>query len=781
VAPLGRVVVTGGAGFLGSHLCESLLDRGEQVIAIDNLVTGSVANIEHLFGKPGFTFVEHDVSNYVWVPGPVDAVLHFASPASPKDYLEMPIQTLKVGSLGTHNTLGLAKAKGARYLIASTSEVYGDPQVHPQPETYWGHVNPVGPRGVYDEAKRFAEAMTMAYHTFHGLEVRIVRIFNSILADEQVLYDDGTQLRREPVERLAARLAGQVDLDGFSVPAFDGSGRIGATGASALVGHPCQTRCFEVRTRYGRSIRVTGDHSLFVEGPDGTPEPRTVTHLAVGDRIAVARRIEVPERDRTEVDTLVALEAVGLDPWDLAICSPGLGEVVWAHRQELFGVLATDRKPTGPNWRNGIWSRIIRWRRADQLPLQAFRRMGLDIPSDATVRPCTAGRTAKLPTRIAVSDELLWLLGLYVAEGCWAEYPPKCAAITLSAEVELLDRAEKVIERELGLHVVRAEPSAARSASLTVHSVHLLRVLAHLGFSKDTKNIPGWILGLPLRRLGWFLEGYREGYREGDGVHSGAKLAEGVRHEFSTVSDDLKDDLIVAFARFGLVPSVGRYETTLRQRTGDRRYPFWQLTLANVAPWSPLEWHRGVHQELNARTTHDLVWAQVTDITEVEATGLVYDFCVPGRENFWAGTGVMAHNTYGPRMRPGDGRVVSNFLVQAIRGEPLTIYGDGTQTRSFCYVDDEVRGILALLDSDTTGPVNIGNPGEFTMVELAEQVRDVTGSSSEIVFEPLPVDDPTQRRPDLTVATRELGWAPEIPLREGLERTAPYFRRILGA
>ncbi len=312
---MGRVVVTGGAGFLGSHLCESLLARGEQVVAIDNLVTGSVANIEHLFGQPGFTFVEHDVSNYVWVPGPVDAVLHFASPASPKDYLEMPIQTLKVGSLGTHNTLGLAKEKGARYLIASTSEVYGDPQVHPQPETYWGHVNPVGPRGVYDEAKRFAEAMTMAYHTFHGLEVRIVRIFN----------------------------------------------------------------------------------------------------------------------------------------------------------------------------------------------------------------------------------------------------------------------------------------------------------------------------------------------------------------------------------------------------------------------------------------------------------------------------------TYGPRMRPGDGRVVSNFLVQAIQGKPLTIYGDGTQTRSFCYVDDEVRGILALLDSDTVGPVNIGNPGEFTMIELAQQVLEVTGSSSEIVFEPLPIDDPTQRRPDLTVATRELGWAPEIPLREGLERTAPYFRRILDA
>jgi dTDP-glucose 4,6-dehydratase len=174
-----RVVVTGGAGFLGSHLCRALLARGDEVVCLDNLVTGNVDNISELFGRTGFTFVVQDVSSYVWVPGGVDWVLHFASPASPRDYLELPIQTLKVGSLGTHNTLGLAKAKGARYFLASTSEVYGDPHVHPQSESYWGHVNPIGPRGVYDEAKRFAEAMVMAYHRAHGLDVRIARIFNT--------------------------------------------------------------------------------------------------------------------------------------------------------------------------------------------------------------------------------------------------------------------------------------------------------------------------------------------------------------------------------------------------------------------------------------------------------------------------------------------------------------------------------------------------------------------------------------------------------------------------
>jgi dTDP-glucose 4,6-dehydratase len=309
-----RVVVTGGAGFLGSHLCRGLLDRGDAVVAVDNLVTGNIDNLSGISHHPDFTFVHSDVSNFLHVPGPVDAVLHFASPASPADFDRIPIQILKVGSRGTLNTLGLAKDKGARYLLASTSEVYGDPLVHPQPETYWGNVNPLGPRGVYDEAKRFAEALTMAYHRHHGVDVRIVRIFN----------------------------------------------------------------------------------------------------------------------------------------------------------------------------------------------------------------------------------------------------------------------------------------------------------------------------------------------------------------------------------------------------------------------------------------------------------------------------------TYGPRMRPDDGRVVSNFIVQALHGKPITIHGDGKQTRSFCYVDDEVRGLLALLDSDYVGPVNIGNPTEFTVLELAEKVLDVTGSSSELRFDPRPVDDPAQRRPDLTLARSLLGWEPEISLDDGLVRTAEWFAGVTG-
>ncbi len=185
-------VVTGGAGFLGSHLCDRLLKEGLKVICVDNLITGNINNINHLAGNDEFSFVKHDITNYIFLPGKVDYILHFASPASPIDYLKLPIQTLKVGSLGTHKALGLAKEKNARFLLASTSEVYGDPAIHPQPESYWGNVNPIGPRGVYDEAKRFAEAITMAYNRYHNLDTRIVRIFNTF--GPRMRLDDGRAL-----------------------------------------------------------------------------------------------------------------------------------------------------------------------------------------------------------------------------------------------------------------------------------------------------------------------------------------------------------------------------------------------------------------------------------------------------------------------------------------------------------------------------------------------------------------------------------------------------------
>ncbi len=252
-----RILVTGGAGFLGSHLCDRLLAESHEVVAMDNLLTGNKRNIAHLQGRPGFSFIFHDVTKYIAVDGPLDAVLHFASPASPIDYLELPIQTLKVGSLGTHNALGLAQAKGARFLLASTSEVYGDPQVHPQPETYWGNVNPIGPRGVYDEAKRFAEAMTMAYQRANGVDTRIVRIFNTF------------------GERMRPR-------DGRVVPALIGQALAGEP--MTVFGDGSQTRSF----CYVSDL-IDGIHRLLLSGEK---EPVNIGNPAELSVLDFAKRIQ---------------------------------------------------------------------------------------------------------------------------------------------------------------------------------------------------------------------------------------------------------------------------------------------------------------------------------------------------------------------------------------------------------------------------------------------------------------------------------------------------------
>jgi dTDP-glucose 4,6-dehydratase len=271
-----RALVTGAAGFIGSHLCEALLERGFAVVGMDNLLTGDVTNIEHLFGRD-FVFVKHNVSDYIHVSGPLDCILHFASPASPIDYLKLPIQTLKVGSLGTLNTLGLAKAKGARFLLASTSEVYGDPLMHPQREDYWGNVNPVGPRGVYDEAKRFAEAMTMAYHRTHGVQTRIVRIFNTYGPRMRIL--DGRAipaflsqaLRNEDVTVFGD--GGQTRSLCYIDDLVDGILRLALSDIvdPVNIGNPEE---MTIRTLAERIIVLTGSRSRIVERPLPVDDPK---------------------------------------------------------------------------------------------------------------------------------------------------------------------------------------------------------------------------------------------------------------------------------------------------------------------------------------------------------------------------------------------------------------------------------------------------------------------------------------------------------------------------
>ncbi len=272
-----RILVTGAAGFLGSHMCDRLLGMGHRVVGMDNHITGNPVNLAHLKGHPAFQFVLHDVTNFIELQGPLEGVLHFASPASPIDYLEFPIQTLKVGSLGTHKALGLAKSKRARFLLASTSEVYGDPLVHPQPETYWGNVNPVGPRGVYDEAKRFAEAMTMAYHRSHQLDTRIVRIFNTY--GPRMRPQDGRVVSNFIVQALKGEPL-TVYGDGSQTRSFcyvddliEGIVRLFERGGSdpTNIGNP---REFTVRQLAEHVLRLTGSSSPVIERPLPVDDPK---------------------------------------------------------------------------------------------------------------------------------------------------------------------------------------------------------------------------------------------------------------------------------------------------------------------------------------------------------------------------------------------------------------------------------------------------------------------------------------------------------------------------
>src|SRR5213596_296759 len=274
---MARILITGGAGFIGSHLCERFLAEGDDVICMDNFLTGTPDNVAHLFADRRFTFIQQDVTTYIYVKGPVDAILHFASPASPVDYLELPIQTLKVGSLGTHKALGLAKEKRARFLLASTSEVYGDPLVHPQREDYWGHVNPVGPRGVYDEAKRFAEAITMAYHRYHGVDTRIVRIFNTF--GPRMRLNDG---RAIPAFMSQALTGAPVTVfgDGAQTRSFqyisdlvDGLWRLmqASVNDPVNIGNPHEMTLLELAKHI---IRVTGSRSQIVFRPLPVDDPK---------------------------------------------------------------------------------------------------------------------------------------------------------------------------------------------------------------------------------------------------------------------------------------------------------------------------------------------------------------------------------------------------------------------------------------------------------------------------------------------------------------------------
>ncbi|MBU4266632.1 MAG: GDP-mannose 4,6-dehydratase [Candidatus Altiarchaeales archaeon] len=775
-----KIIVTGGAGFIGSHLCDYLLDNGHEVICIDNLLTGSEDNISHLKNNENFEFVNHDVTEFIKVDGDLDYILHFASPASPVDYLELPIQTLKVGSLGTHNALGLAKAKNAKFLLASTSEVYGDPLVHPQPESYWGNVNPTGPRGVYDEAKRFAEAITLAYHRTHKINTRIARIFNSILADQPVVLFNDNNFHLTEIGGYVDTLESEQDLGRrILVPAFDiNTCEISLYEVSNVIKHPYCGDAYEIRTSYGRKVKVTGDHSVFTKGENSIPVAIPVRNLNVGDYIALPAKLPVIEKDLGEI--VISDELIKNCPddelWDYALQSDSLKEIISKNKDRIYEILDKSRryKYGRRNFYNLYKNRFLE---QSLLPLYVIKELNVEIPPDAKIRVYSSGAHIYTPNRLKITNEILWLIGFYLAEGSSNYTKGKNYFITFSSDGYLLRKAKKIMEGNFGVHVVEREykEGEGRAPAIFIHSkvfYFIFDKIFQVIRNPETRElrIPSWIFQLPLCRLKYFLEGFREG----DGTHSGKKM--GNELCFDTTDEKLALDLTMLLLRFGIVASVGEYTTQFKQKYGDRRFKFYRLTICEVSTFDILKWDKGVKQKLLAKTKGDLVWAKVRKIKKCKPSEYVYDFSVPKAENFMAGNGVCCHNTFGPRMRMKDGRVVPNFMTQALTKKPLTVYGDGSQTRSFCYISDMVEGIYKLMLSNETEPVNIGNPEEMSIIDFANKIKKLTGSESEIVFEDLPVDDPKTRQPDITKAKKVLGWEPKVSLEEGLKKTIDWFK-----
>ncbi len=759
-----RILITGGAGFLGSHLCKRLLDEGHDVLCVDNFFTGTKDNVFDLLDNPHFELLRHDVTFPLYVE--VDEIYNLACPASPVHYQHDPVQTTKTSVHGAINMLGLAKRTGAKIFQASTSEVYGDPKVHPQTEDYWGHVNPIGLRSCYDEGKRCAETLFFDYRRQHGLNIKVARIFNSLTGDQPVIYFRNGELIRETFAECYERL--QNDVDGVEVPCFDDGHKMVLRPISAIIKHKVKKRGFWIRTMWGRQVTITEDHSLFARAPDGSAQSVFGHQLRPGDLIAVPRHIPVREKPLLPFRLSEKLCSTRIK---LSANGNGIADWMEKHEERIRSWLL----------QRGVAScqheKVIdRYRHSNCIPLALSHALEMEQNlADAVVAPY--GESVR--DEIAEIDKLLWILGFYLAEGCLIYREKKDYQLVFSSDMQSLRKLVGYIRDVFGIETsIRPSGSPAHAPAVNLRSRAIVELVVHsFGFGRELgagKYIPAWILQLPKSQLVHFLQGFWEG----DGSHN--TKTTGKMLIFNSSSPQLISDLNFILSRFGIVGSTTKFETTIRK--GD---PSWfesyRITVQGLDNYDILDLASSC-QTLQAQVTEDLAWARVLEVKPIEIDEEVYDFAVPGTENFVGGTyGVCCHNTYGPNMHPNDGRVVSNFIVQALQNQPITVYGDGSQTRSFCYVDDMIEGFVRLMNSPDafTGPVNLGNPSEFTIRELAEKVIDLTGSSSTIAWKPLPSDDPTQRQPDITLAGEALGWTPRISLDEGLPRTIAYFDRLL--
>mgnify|MGYP006275657033 CR=1 FL=1 len=729
-----RILVTGGAGFIGSHLIDRLMSEGHEVICLDNFYTGRKDNIKHWLDNPYFEAIRHDITEPIRLE--VDQIYHLACPASPIHYQFNPVKTVKTNDMGTLHMLGLAKRVKARFLLASTSEVYGDPEVHPQPEEYRGNVSCTGIRACYDEGKRIAETLSFDYHRDNGVDIRVARIFNSLTGDQKVIYYKGNQLYYETFAECYDRV--HQDISDVSVPCFDHDSNMVIQPISAIWKHKVSKKGYKITTTWGKQVKITEDHSLFTRAEKGSPKAVFGKDLKVGDSVAVPHLIpflEQPLEPFYLSDKLTEKSGISV-----------ISEKVIAYLEQFPEKIRQYLSEKGVAGHQ-LSDKIQEYEAKNNLPLNLWT--ALELPFSEKDKIIGSDSEAGINNHLEDTDRFLWFLGFYLVNNSKSNQQ-----LVFQSNIQSLEKLIQISQDLFGLDL------EIKDEKVSIHSKIIVDLVVN-GFGFGEKDIPNWILQLPPEQLAPFLQGIWETKES----HDSSLI-------FNSSSQTIIEKLVLILAKFGIMGSVSEVETN-----GVTSY---HLTVEGLENDS-ISNLANAQQTLAAKTTGNLAWGIVKQIEEFEINDYVYDFSVPEYENFIGGTyGICCHNTYGPRMLENDGRVVSNFVAQALRNEPITVYGDGSQTRSFCYVSDLVDGLIRLMNGDYIGPVNLGNPGEYTILELAQVIQGMINPNAEIGFKPLPQDDPRKRQPDITKARTILGWEPRVPLQEGLELLIKDFRDRYG-
>lgn len=753
-----RILVTGGAGFIGSHLIDRLMEQGHEVLCLDNFYTGSKRNILKWLNHPYFELIRHDITEEIRLE--VDQIYHLACPASPVHYQANPVKTIKTNVMGTLYMLGLAKRVKARFLLASTSEVYGDPNVHPQPEEYWGNVNCNGVRSCYDEGKRVAETLAFDYYRQNNVDIRVARIFNSLTGDQKVIYYQNNKLFYDTFENCYEQI--NQDISNIFVPCFDENLNTVIKPISAIWKHKVTKKGYEITTTWGKKIKITEDHSLFTKDDQEKPQAIFGKDLKIGDDIAVPNYIPFLEQKLEPfylVDKLSNQEKI-------TVFSDKIIDYLEKYHDQIREYLA--KKGIKPRQ---FYCKMKRYEIGNKFPLSLWKYLDLSFSNKEKIAPFYSNKTVK--NYIENIDNLLWFLGFYLAEGCLINKEGDYQLL-FSSNLKYLQKLVTIVKDlfEIDCEIIYDQEDK-RSPVVHVRSKIIVYLVIN-GFEfgqklSTEKDIPNWILQLPKEQLIHFINGLWEGDGNHDAKTTGNLLI------FNSSSQKIIEKLVLILAKFGIIGSISEFYTKVSKES-EEQFKSYRITVQGLTHYYPLDLIQ-TKQNLQAKTSGNIAWAKVKKIEEFNINEYVYDFSVPNYENFIGGTYCLfAHNTYGTRMLENDGRVVSNFISQALRNKPITIYGDGSQTRSFCYVSDLVEGLIRLMNNDYIGPINLGNPGEYTILELAQTIQNMINPNAQLIYQSLPADDPKQRQPDITKAIKYLGWQSTINLQDGLKLTIDDFR-----